>query len=158
MVSTHTVSGPVRQDWRQRKSIRQIGFTTGFTIYLLSFLLPAVNGGASSSMIGWVCAELALTMPFSRDYVDSNLFKSILFACGLINILVLAYVVLWTHDANPILRRVIAVVALSFIPLNWIYMAHDPPGLTPEIGHIAWITGLILIFGPEAVLGRANRT
>lgn len=152
MFSTHAVPDRILQNSRPQKSIRQIGFGLGIAVYVASFLLPAMNEG----FFGWQCAHLSLSLPFSRYGTDFNLFKFILFACGLINPLALVYLVLRISDRSPLLRRGIAVVALSFVPLSWVFMAHLKPPLIPAIGHIAWIAGLLLMMGPEAILGRAG--
>ena len=91
-----------------------------------------------------------MVVPPSPYYAEC---KSILFACGLINPQLLSYLLLRILDLTPLLRRLIAILTLAFIPLNWIYMALFSPPLTPAIGHFAWIAGLLLMLVPEAVIG-----
>jgi hypothetical protein len=127
-------------------SVRLMLLGLGAAIYATSFTLPAVAIGyyGSDYLRGWECARIALTA-FRNSREPSSL---ILFACGLINPLTLAYLALRMLGKGPRVRRALAIAALSFIPLSW-YVIAD--GLRIEIGHVAWVVGLLLMMAPEAI-------
>jgi len=158
MATSNTISDG-RDDNRARRLFSAYALAVGATVYAISFLLPAIKFQtfATNEVAGWKCAWLALAMPFSLiapvagGNSGDGLFSLMLFACGLINPLTLAYLSMRAWDRNRRRRRLVASIALGLIPLNWIFMAHG--GFVPSIGHFAWIAGLLLMMGPEAVWG-----
>jgi len=149
MPTTQAVPDHARQDSLPPSSIASTSLGTGFALFLMSFCLPAVRSGPDTLAPGWMCAWLALAAPV--DLSSPMEYRWILFACGLINPLLLSYLLLRMFDIARTLRRLIAVVALAFIPLNWTLMTLVHPPLTPMIGHFAWIGGLLLILVSEAI-------
>ena len=141
-----TAQESVRKESAKGAYVRLMLLGLGAAIYAISFTLPAVAVGSygSDSLSGWECARIALTA-FRNSHEPSSL---ILFASGLINPLTLAYLALRMLGKGPRVRRALAIAALSFIPLSW-YVIAD--GLRIEIGHVAWVVGLLLMMAPEAV-------
>jgi hypothetical protein len=117
----------------------------GAAIYAISFALPAV-ARSDDSMRGWQCAWFALS--FDQGFREP-LLSFALFASGLINPLTLAYLWIRMNGDGPRVRRVLGIVALSFIPLSWLVISSA--GLKIEIGHVAWVVGLLLMMSPEAI-------
>jgi hypothetical protein len=115
----------------------------GLIVYAVSFALPAVRA-SNSPVIGWYCAWVALTFPLDPH----SSFSIPVFASGLINPLTLVYLTLRMLGKAPKVRRALAIAALSFIPLSWYVIAHD---MTIEIGHVAWVAGLLMMLAPEAI-------
>jgi hypothetical protein len=150
MTDTQTVPDDVLRDAHTRKRLRLIAFAIGAAVYITSFFLPAV-GIPREPVSGWICAEVALAAPLQTS--GNGFFTWILFTCGLINPMALAYSVLLVSDAFGAFRRGIGIAALSFIPLSWICIFRGTSPMTVAIGHVAWIAGLLLMMGPEAVLG-----
>jgi hypothetical protein len=128
----------------------------GAAVYAISFALPAVgiSSYGNDSLKGWECARFAL-LAFAGPSNDSWNFSVPLFASGLINPLTVAYLVLRMLGKRPRTRRALAIVALSFIPLSWYVIAHD---LRIEVGHVAWVAGLLMMMAPEAVMSRILRS
>ncbi len=120
----------------------------GAAVYAISFALPAVEGRPGGAVSGWECAWVVLAVGFGE-----HPFSFVICAIGLINPLTLVYCLLRVLHILPRVRRGLAIAALSFVPLCWYVMAHD---LRVEIGHLAWVAGLLLMLLPEA-LGMASR-
>lgn len=127
----------------------------GAAVYAISFALPAVGISryGNDSLRGWECARFAL-LAFAGPSNASWNFSIPLFASGLINPLTVAFLALRMLGKRPRSRRALAIVALSFIPLSWYVIAHD---LRVEIGHVAWVAGLLMMMAPEAVGSRILR-
>jgi hypothetical protein len=140
---------------RTSSSIERICLWLGVMVYLASFFLPAVIVTRySESIPGWGCALLALSPPFNpKAWTLSGL---LLLAIGLINPMVLAYLYLRVRQKGGRLRRRIAIVALVLIPPTWIFLAIEH--MAVDIGHVAWIAGLLMMLGHEAILGRRYKT
>jgi hypothetical protein len=119
----------------------------GAAIYAISFALPAV-AGPGKSLPGWLCAWGTLALLADLRTPISFAF----FASGLINPLAIAYLLFRAAGQAPKFRRALAIVALGFIPASWIAIAN---GFGIEIGHVAWVAGLLLMLVPEA-LGTAQ--
>ncbi|MGO9257897.1 MAG: hypothetical protein ACLQU1_16530 [Bryobacteraceae bacterium] len=118
----------------------------GAMVYAISFALPAVGVTAygSSTVSGWDCALVALTFVIGPNAS----FSFPLFASGLINPMTLAYLVLRVLGKGSRVRRALAIATLSFVPLSWYVIAHQ---LRVEIGHLAWVAGLLMMMAPEAI-------
>ena len=145
MTIKETTQESVGTESSRSSSARLMLLGLGAAIYAISFTLPAVNLSSYGSdyLSGWECAQYAL-WAFRNSREPSSL---ILFACGLINPLTLAYLVLRELGKGSRVRRPLAIVALSFIPLSWWIII----GLRIEIGHVAWVVGLLLMMAPEAI-------
>jgi hypothetical protein len=117
----------------------------GATVYAISFALPAVTDRAypATPVSGWLCAWVTLASAINPERTSL-----LLSAIGLINPMALTYVVLRLIRTLPRLRRVLAIITLCLIPLSWYLIAH---GLKIQIGHIAWVAGLLLMLLPEAI-------
>jgi hypothetical protein len=113
----------------------------GVLVYVISFFLPAVSDHGTS-VEGWLCAWVVLVGMFHGVSY---------FVVGLINPLALIYVVLRLVRRGAKLRRWVAIVALASIPASWIVIVQEHFGI--RIGHYAWIAGLALILGLEAIRG-----
>ena len=111
----------------------------GTAVYLISFLWPAVD-----RMPGWFCAVMSL---FGQGYFRR--FNLLIFASGMINPLALACLGLRMLGKASTVRRAIAITALTLIPLSWI--AIFELDFRIEIGHVAWVVGLLLMMAPEAI-------
>jgi len=132
---------------RGRRPLELLCFGVGTAVYLASFLLPAVRS-TSERMLGLQCA----LAPLVCHWMPDSFFNILLIqAGGMINPLALAYVCLRTFSRGENLRRGLAVMGLAFIPLAWTYLAVK--GYQVEIGHVAWVAGLLLMMGPEAIRG-----
>ena len=87
---------------------------------------------------GWACAWLSFAA-----IGDGISWSALGFFGALINPIAIAYVVLRVRDRAPHFRSGLATAILLFIPLTWLSLAFAQYKI--EIGHIAWITGLLLI-------------
>src|ERR1035437_9507507 len=119
----------------------QISLVLGIAIYVASFFLPAVNDAGSGSlrgttMPGWICAEIALVS-----------WKEIIFLSGLINPLILIYVVLRGTNRLNRVQTYTVVAILACIAVTWIELVRRRFHM--EVGHVMWIAGLLLIMAPE---------
>jgi hypothetical protein len=142
---------------RSERSLELICLWLGVMVYLASFFLPAVDVPDypnTEPVPGWLCAWTALSPPFNPK--AWNVSGLLLLASGLINPLVLTYFGLWFWRGGRKLRRRIAIIALAFIPPTWIFLATQRTAV--HIGHVAWIAGLLLMLGHEAILGRKYET
>jgi hypothetical protein len=118
-------------------------FAMGAAVYAVSFALPAV-ADSGDALRGWQCAWIALM------WIQEGIrgLGWAIFASGLINPLALAYIMLRVTGRARRLRRGLAILALCLIPLSWVVIAH---GLRPEIGHVAWVAGLLMMMAPDAL-------
>jgi len=114
-----------------------IFFRLGIAIYVLSFLLPAVNPYSLGSFPGWSCAWLAFFTLGERSA------GSLAFFGALINPIAIACAVLRIRGRAPRVRIGFAIAILLFIPLTWAAMVSMR--FAVEIGHVAWIAGLLLM-------------
>ncbi len=69
--------------------------------------------------------------------------SALAFFGGLINPIAIAYVVLRILGRAPDVRSGLATTILFFIPITWLSLAFMSYRI--EIGHIAWISGLVLM-------------
>jgi hypothetical protein len=65
---------------------------------------------------------------------------------GIINPLILAYIVLRFRNAAPALHTVLAFSVLACIPLAWLSMSDF--GAAVRVGHVFWIAGLLFMLLP----------
>ena len=108
-------------------------FYLGIVLYVLSFFLVAVD-----EMHGWQCALITLTL--FRD-----IFRSISFYPGLINPLIIAFVIMRLLNEAPRLRLIIAIAAiLLFIP-TWMVVQ----GMSVKLGCAMWVVSILLITAGE---------
>jgi hypothetical protein len=110
----------------------------GIAIYALSFFLPAVNPYNLGGFPGWACAWLAFST--IGDGVSGS---ALGFFGGLINPIAITYVVLRIRNRAAHFRSALATAILLFMPLTWLSLAITQYRV--EIGHVAWITGLLLM-------------
>lgn len=112
-------------------------FYLGLGLYVFSFFLPAVD--QPSPMPGWMCAYLSLWAWFNKQL------WLCLFA-GIINPLVLAYVVLRFRDRAPRACKILALAVLGCIPVTWLFLSSMELGI--RVGHVVWIASLFLMLFP----------
>ncbi len=112
----------------------------GFALYAIAFFLPGVYAGTgrNGTYVGWMCAWLALR------YINSAYGVG-----GVINPLVLLYLLLRLLHRLPGLQSVLAVAILVCTALMWVFVFQLGPRLTPGIGHVLWIAGIFLMLEPE---------
>jgi hypothetical protein len=127
-------------------STRTVLLALGAAIYAISFALPAVSTstGGHDGLAGWQCAVIALT---SVGH-PSGFMTLPLFASGLVNPLALAYLLFCASGKRSLASLTIAMVTLVFVAMSWLVIAD---GLAVEIGHVAWVAGLLLMMVPEIV-------
>jgi hypothetical protein len=112
-------------------------FWLGIAIYVLSFFLPSVNPYSLGPFPGWACAWVAFFTLGERSA------ESLAFFGALINPIAIAYVVLHIRNRAPRVRVGLALAILLFIPLTWVSLV--VMRFPVEIGHVAWIVGLLLM-------------
>ena len=71
-----------------------------------------------------------------------------LFAAGLINPLALIWLALRSSGKAPVARRCLAIAGVSLVTLSWYVLSQD---LTVRVGHVTWVAGLLLMWGPDLV-------
>ena len=129
-------------------------FYFGLIVYSISFFLPAL-WFTDHFAEGWGCAYLALGVWLTNGFVDPGYQLGVRLTIfgGLINLLAITYAVLTLLRRAPKARLTVALAVVICMPPTWlsIYLVDAPP----DVGHAAWITGLLLmIFGDISVLGR----
>lgn len=112
-----------------------VALCTGAVVYLVSFSLVAVN-----AIPGWMCAFWALTWNSHDPETSLATFG------GLINPLVVVYVVQTVLKPAARTRTYLAIAIFSCVPLTWIALSRM--SMEPHIGHFAWITGISLMVFP----------
>lgn len=118
----------------------------GYFVYLAAFFLPACRQpGNSDSFRGSFCAWVTLINSFNHEMWRSSAFLAIL--SGWINPLMLIYVASLFSRKLRALRRIIAVIVVLFIVATWVYFHLAP--LTPLVGHVLWIAGILMILAGE---------
>jgi hypothetical protein len=110
--------------------------------YAVSFGQPVLD---RPLMLGWACAKAALSMPMRMP----SLLTLPLFCSGIINLLAVLFLILWIKGVSEKARYRLALWGLGLLPMSAIFFAllH----MTPGIGYFAWVTGLLMMLGPEAV-------
>lgn len=106
----------------------------GLTIFIIAFFLPAVSEGANI-LTGYDCARFAIK---AQDLV---------FFSGLINPLIVLYVMLRFPGKLARVRTFIALAILACIGITWYVLAKSKLHL--EIGHAMWIAGILLIIARD---------
>jgi hypothetical protein len=97
-----------------------------------------VNLNGLGNLDGLACAWLSL---FALQ--DGISVSALAFFGGLINPIAIAYIVLRILSRAPRVRSALATTILFFIPITWLFLALASYRI--EIGHIAWITGILLM-------------
>jgi len=126
-------SGP---DWKR------LTLYLGFSIYLLSFFLPAVG-----PFKGWECAFLALLSIKHDEKVSSLAFFG-----GLLNPLMIVYLTLHVAGVARRLGTYLAVALLFCLPMTWFAIAlMTNAGMSMElrVGHYLWVAGILLVLVPD---------
>lgn len=109
----------------------------GALVYLFSFSLVAVD-----TLSGLRCAGWALLAAGDSDPGTSQL----AFFGGLINPLVVLYVIRTAFRPIGRIRTYLAIAIVSCMPLTWIALFRMNMQL--HVGHFAWITGISLMVIP----------
>jgi len=133
-----TPTAPIR-----RWSLEWFCLCLGVVAYAVSFFLPAVflPGSGENFLSGFECAIECIAM--------------VLFLpCGLINPLAVAYLYCRWRNLVPRASRSLAIATLALVPLTWLVIAGFD--MKARIGHVLWVAGLLLMLGPEALLGRRS--
>ena len=112
-----------------RDSRNGMWFYLGVGLYVASFFLNAVN-----DIPGWRCALATLS-----DF--PNLFRELYFYSGLVNPLVIGFVVVKLLDEAPRLRRVLALVALLLMVPTWIIVSM----MAIKLGCALWVVSLFIV-------------
>lgn len=115
-------------------------FYLGVGLYAVSFLLPAVDW--AMPMRGWMCACMSL-IAWPHEHLWLCLFG------GLINPLILFYVILRFLDGAPRLRTTLAIAVLACVPLAWLSLSDL--GAVMRIGHVFWVVGIFLTLSPSRI-------
>jgi hypothetical protein len=113
----------------------------GLTIYVASFIMPAIDIGGKA-WEGWIVACFALA-PWQTPGASPLAFFG-----GLINPLLIVYVFLRLLNVAATTRKSLGVAILFCIPLTWLSLAQMHYGV--NVGHVAWIAGILLILLPAA--------
>src|ERR1700722_674853 len=113
-------------------------FYVGIGIFIVSFLLPAVNLNGLGNFDGFACAWLSLFALQAGMSVSALAFFG-----GLINPIVIAYVLLRILGRAPSVRKGLAATILFFIPITWLSLAFMSYRI--EVGHVAWILGIFFM-------------
>lgn len=131
-------------------------FWTGLTIYVVSFVIPAVGGEAirSGPAFGYHCAFYSLLLPPGQaiSLVQGGAGATImapmemlaLFGSGMINVLFFAATVLILLK-RPLRAQGILLkfVVISMLPLCWVVF-HDEK-LYPLLGYFMWTSGMLMV-------------
>jgi hypothetical protein len=125
-----------------QNDIERLTVSFGLMAYIASFGLPVLD---RPMVEGWSCAKAALTVPLSV----LNLATLPLLCSGVINLLAPVFLVLWCKGAAEIARYRLALWTLGLLPLSALFFAML--GMMPGIGYFAWVAGLLMMMGPEAV-------
>jgi hypothetical protein len=136
-------------------NIPKLSVAIGLTSYIVSFVLPAIELPSSGSMgsnifsggsiKGFLCALYALIAPLSSPTPGSLL----ALAAGSVNVLALLSLAARRLDWPEEHRCVVALAAIALIPFSLpaIGMLHA----SIRIGHVVWVSGLLLFLVPELV-------
>jgi hypothetical protein len=120
-----------------KRYLASAAFGAGIGVYLTSFFLPAVDPYKLGNIPGWACAWTAFFAPWDKHE------SPLAFFGGLINPIIIAYVVLRISGRAPRVRIALESAILLCIPLTWLSLLRMHFGIA--VGHIAWITGILLI-------------
>jgi len=140
--------------------LESVSLWLGCALYLASFFLPAVaTVRPSEEFQGWQSAVFYFVSSFRRPLRADlpTLFDVLLVPLiALINPLTLIYLLLRILRRGEPARQRIAVAAMAFAALTWIFLALHwiaPPEqrLNLEIGFAVWMAGLVLLMVPDAV-------
>ena len=129
----------------------------GFCIFVAAFFLPACRDSGNINIFrdtypGWKCAQITFTAAFQKDSYESWSFLAVV--SGLINPLILIYLLFSFFPRFKRVRRSLAAAVLVCIAATWAFfwIAH----LVPLIGHFVWIAGALMILAGE-VAGRPRQ-
>lgn len=125
----------------------------GLAVFAVAFLLPAVGLDAHDEhpLMGWKCASIALTMPFSKE-ATFNLDVILVAMSGWLNFFVLLYLVFCLFKKLKVVRwGLVGVSAVSMIS-TWVFFGRQH--YIPLMGHFLWIAGALVIFLPEFFGGK----
>lgn len=112
----------------------------GFCVYVASFFLPAVQ-----NLYGWECAYAVLGV-FTE--LPRHWGQSIFIVIGLLNPLVLAYLIVVVLRRGESVRLYLSAAILVCTAVTFGYLgATDHP---LKIGNPMWVAGILLMLAPEA--------
>ena len=109
-----------------------------------------------SPTVGWVCAEFAtamvVTAPITaiRNHTGLDARAFLFPMSGLVNPLVLAYLILCIWRRLVRTRLLIAAAVMICFGATWLLFALTQT--IPLIGHFLWVTGAVALFIPDLVL------
>jgi hypothetical protein len=120
----------------------------GLAVFAVAFLLPALAPPDAAPFIGWKCASIAFSAPFSFLHGQSFDLDIVLVSIsGLLNAFLFIYVLLSFFKRLKLVRWVF--IGLIFISMlsTWDFFARKH--CTPLMGHFLWIAGAVIIILPE---------
>jgi hypothetical protein len=157
---------------------RSILWTLGLILFVAAFFLPAVRmppatgssewgvpGGRGTDLAGWVCAEVTpiFTVRLLQFFIEPQHFPQdtpvwpelpLLAISGLVNPLLLFYLLSCVVKKLLRWRRFLAVLILLALIATWIFLTREH--FTLLLGHYFWIAGIVLtLAGP--LLGRHSQ-
>jgi hypothetical protein len=135
----------------------------GIVLFVAAFFLPSARdagtGPGSGPMIGWMCAIVAGSAIAGIFHLSSSALQGkdvlgviCLILSGLVNPLVLLYLLfsIWAKFVR--IRRVLTVAILVCFAATWAFFFKS--AMSPLAGHFVWVTGALMILAGEA-LGQA---
>jgi len=135
--------------------------------FLVSFFLPAIQLGESGSTVresptvGWVCAEFATVMAVAapltaiREHAGLDARAFLFPMSGLVNPLVIVYLILCIWRRFVRARLVVAAAIMTCFGATWLLFAKTQT--VPLIGHFLWVAGAVALFIPDIVRLASNK-
>jgi hypothetical protein len=141
-----TMDGRISSGPRTILICRIIGVVT----FAAAFLLPACREAGpvntfTNTFNGWECARITFTSAFQKESYESWNFLAVM--SGLINELILIYLVFSFLPQFKKVRRSLAVAVLVCMAATWAFFWIS--NLVPLIGHFMWIVGALMIVGGD---------
>lgn len=151
---------------RSRKNLARALRLTGMVVFVVAFLLPAVDPFSQAgrgfwvhfwehakpdTMYGWECARLTfMAIPALLGFTSSEmpaLSAAELLVSGLLNPITLAIFFMGLGHRWPRVRKALTyAVALCLLDTWWVFASSH---IFPQIGHVLWALGALMIAAPE---------
>ncbi len=120
----------------------------GLAVFAVAFLLPALGLDPHDEhpLMGWKCASIALTMPFSKE-ATFNLDVILVSLSGWLNLFVILYLVFCLFKQLKMARWVLVGLSAASMISTWVFFGRQH--YVPLMGHFLWIAGAVIIILPE---------
>jgi ABC-type microcin C transport system permease subunit YejE len=135
---------------------RNLLLLIGLVLYAASYALPAISStSATGAVRGYLCAWVALTVPWGHDGMnvmrDNPAAYVTILLSGLINPVFLITTMVLLTERWQKLAAILRLLLIVMVPFSW-YLFYKMK-FVPREGHYLWIFGMLLVLFSNELTG-----